>query len=492
MTQYSFLNTDIIYKSKEFNDFICSEIYFTENDILFEVKKPKKMVDKSSQPNNTTKEQNKTTKDSKASITDNTNTSENTNTEEKENIRYVPLNSVRCASLLVERSPIRYLSIYLGSKDYCFYYPVLGHHLTLNERELALLIADIFSFVVSEDKEKSFTHEYILSVIHQLHYVRSICHWGQPIVTKFSVYMNGVLDDEKNTLYPLSSQYLAFSKLPFDCLTENIDTKKLKEVAPNTYQFLTELCNYDLLLIEYFRAIVKNILLKTNKYQVIFLFHGPGGTGKSTAINLIMALLSPDRCVTSDLKTLQRDKFEIETLQEKDLLIIPDLEEKPVDLNVLKQIIGNDTIKAREKFKQGGKEIVFEGNAIMATNHVISFQDTSDALLRRFRVFPAIKKVNLLDRKTLIMRTKGGFEGPLVNELKYTSAWVRSMENYEAKTYIQDPGSKVKTVQVATNELIYNVNPMIRWFEEFVVETLNNKWYSSSCTRARRPIVIHK
>jgi phage/plasmid-associated DNA primase len=73
----------------------------------------------------------------------------------------------------------------------------------------------------------------------------------------------------------------------------------------------------------------------------------------------------------------------------KKLILISDSEQYSGDLQVLKQIVGNDALQGRAKSIQGSFEVVPEGLVLIVTNHPITSRDTSQALIRRMITFKA-------------------------------------------------------------------------------------------------------
>lgn len=54
-------------------------------------------------------------------------------------------------------------------------------------------------------------------------------------------------------------------------------------------------------------------------------------------------------------------------------------------MSVLKQIVGGDSLKGRQKYIQGSFEIRSEGMVLLVGNHPLRTTDSSNAILRRMR-----------------------------------------------------------------------------------------------------------
>ena len=90
--------------------------------------------------------------------------------------------------------------------------------------------------------------------------------------------------------------------------------------------------------------------------------------------------------VTTTLKNLTGDKFELMHLKGKRLILFNDIPNWAGDLSVLKAITGGDAIPVRWKFSNESEQLRCRGRVIITSNHMIHTRDTSGALLRRIRL----------------------------------------------------------------------------------------------------------
>ena len=96
-----------------------------------------------------------------------------------------------------------------------------------------------------------------------------------------------------------------------------------------------------------------------------------------------------DATITTSLKSLNSDLFEIQNLLGKKLILLSDAERYFGDLSILKKIVGGDALRGRIKFVQGNFEIHVEGTVVLISNFSVISKDTSNAIHRRLKTFPA-------------------------------------------------------------------------------------------------------
>lgn len=159
--------------------------------------------------------------------------------------------------------------------------------------------------------------------------------------------------------------------------------------------------------------------------QVFLYISGPGATGKSVLTHTLSGLLPPEAVVTTRLKDLNQDKFEIINLNWKDLVIMSDVEDYTGEMSVLKAFVGQDILKGTKKYVQGTFEVVPTGLVMVLANHPFtSNRDSGGALARRLLPFKADNVSRL--RQALITRVSGGYKGVLAEERPGILNWVMS------------------------------------------------------------------
>ena len=69
------------------------------------------------------------------------------------------------------------------------------------------------------------------------------------------------------------------------------------------------------------------LIHRKTEFQIFVFVYGPGGTGKSTLANILTAMVGKAATVTTSLKRLQSDTFEVSNLVGKSLILLSDTEE---------------------------------------------------------------------------------------------------------------------------------------------------------------------
>ncbi|MFN7834459.1 MAG: phage/plasmid primase, P4 family [Burkholderiaceae bacterium] len=119
--------------------------------------------------------------------------------------------------------------------------------------------------------------------------------------------------------------------------------------------------------------------------QVAVLLLGEyGGEGKSTVINAIQAFLGDDNFLTSNLVSLQHNRFTTAYIQNKLAIICPDMPTSVMrETEVFKKVVTCDFIQAEYK---GGEQFMFRpwAKVLCAGNRIPSSTEGGDAWKRRW------------------------------------------------------------------------------------------------------------
>ncbi|GLB58652.1 DNA primase family protein [Cytobacillus sp. NCCP-133] len=196
----------------------------------------------------------------------------------------------------------------------------------------------------------------------------------------------------------------------------------------------------------------------TDSKKMIFIFDGPGDSGKSTFINATLEnLLSENAKSHVELQELGDNEYKQAELFEKVVNIYADLPSKGIqDIGYLKAASGNDWITARRiyghpfQFKNKAK-FVFSTNGMPANYS----KDTSDAFYNRLTIIP-FKQVP--KKKDLTLKDK------LFNEKDFIFMWA-----LEGLLRLVNNGFKFSESEVA-DQLIQDYkqenNPVMRFVNE--------------------------
>ena len=102
-------------------------------------------------------------------------------------------------------------------------------------------------------------------------------------------------------------------------------------------------------VIDLIRAIENSLIMPFVPYQKLFYLIGPVGSGKSIIVNLLKTLVPASRVLTTSLKSLNYDRFEVILINNKKLISISDTNQYKGSTTVLKNMTGEDTMGGREK-----------------------------------------------------------------------------------------------------------------------------------------------
>lgn len=148
--------------------------------------------------------------------------------------------------------------------------------------------------------------------------------------------------------------------------------------CPNFKKWLLEACNGSQALFDYMQQVMGSCLegrIGTRRFYFIF---GPAGTGKSTFVRTLEALLGPYGCATS-FKALSESKFggdgnapspALARLKGRRMVTASEAKDSDrLDVGLLKSLIGGDSQTARNLNENLG-EFKFEATLIMSGNEM--------------------------------------------------------------------------------------------------------------------------
>ena len=239
-----------------------------------------------------------------------------------------------------------------------------------------------------------------------------------------------------------------------------------KAKCPNFLRFLSEMCNHHQDRINFMRSVCYAVIFRKYSAQVFLSLTGAPATGKSTFVNILTALVGQKNVISTNLKTLVSDKYEVANLKGKSLILINDCEEYSNDLGILKQITGGDLLSGRKKYLQGSFDFYVNGFVILVTNHFLKAKDPTSALLRRIRIMYADKISK--SRTPLFEVVQGEFQGILVPELPGIFNWVTEMKDSEAMKYLVHTHEHVPSLNQYLDLIQENTNPMYLWVKDHV------------------------
>jgi len=390
--------------------------------------------------------------------------------------RKLLISSYECAELLVNESSLGIqLRIYPRVDLMYMYYPSLGYYREINSHQLGMWI---HSMLKDLNLHTYLSTNYIKSVVSDL---------------KYNVNMIDHMDEE-----PISS----LNYLVFDNGTLNLHTGELMKWTPNIFvtsglhysynpeatcnefcRFLADICENHEDRMLFLRAYLNALIHSRVDLQIFLYMLGPGGTGKTQFSLIATALVGKEGTLTTSLKSLSGDHFELSNLQNKKLILISEAEDYTGDLSILKALVGNDALKGRIKHVSGSREINPAGLVLIVGNNPLQIKDTSNAINRRMRVFKTFlsqqKSLHIQPsygetRKPLIYYTQNGWKGPLAPELPGIFNYVSSMDRKQVEEFLINTKRNVLSFQEVFQESEVSLNPLIDWTEQELEEGIGS------------------
>jgi phage/plasmid-associated DNA primase len=202
---------------------------------------------------------------------------------------------------------------------------------------------------------------------------------------------------------------------------------------------------------------------------------GPGGTGKSTLQQVLIALAGFSGTHTSNLEIIETNKFECHNLIGKRLLLLTDEANFNKRLDVLKKITSaSDTLRAERKY---GKEVInFKPEVLVciASNEHISSSDISSGLERRRLTVIMDKVVPASKRRDLLNVYADHVDGELAPELSGVVSWALSMSFEDMRDVLANPVKHVPTLNATNLEALIFNNPYVAWVSECTMYSPNS------------------
>jgi putative DNA primase/helicase len=266
----------------------------------------------------------------------------------------------------------------------------------------------VIQYIDSTYREATYSFSYISNVLNFMKPLLMIDELVQPERTV--PFHNGLYFLDTNEFKALEPKYYCTFSLPFDynpqATCAKIDSFLNQCVSPYA----------DMAQVLY--GIAGLAVTRNTSYQLFFEMFGPGGSGKSTFINLVIAILGKSNVLVTDLRTLENSRFEAASVKGKCAIVITEGERFSEKSTMLKRIVGNDLIRFEKKYEQPGVGFYCRAVVLIATNELIIHSDTTSGLFRRRVIIPFQNKIAVSERKNLLsFKPDGTLEGDLVEEL---------------------------------------------------------------------------
>lgn len=271
-------------------------------------------------------------------------------------------------------------------------------------------------------------------------------------------FCNGVLDAHSLEFEVGNHKdYYFQTKLMFDYVD--------KPKCPKILDWLTWAVSPEKVIL--IRAFCRAVLTGYTTGERFLHLIGPGGSGKSTLQQILVALAGYTGTHTSNLETIETNRFECHSLIGKRLLLLTDEASFSKRLDTLKKLTSSsDTLRAERKY---GKEVVnFKPELLVsiASNEHISSSDISSGLERRRLTIVMDKIVDPSARRNLLSVFPDRMEGEFVEELPAFAAWLLDMPFHEMRDVLANPVKHVPTLNDSNlDALIFN-NPICAFLSD--------------------------
>jgi putative DNA primase/helicase len=266
-------------------------------------------------------------------------------------------------------------------------------------------------------------------------------------------FANGLLNIETRDLTAISHQSALTWCLPYDY--------NRKASCLRIQAWLKWAVDDDLETVELIRAFMAAILRRRYDLQKFLHLIGPGGTGKTTLLNLIQALVGLINTVATSFNALENDKFELARLHEKMLAVIADSERNGGSLQNFKAATGGDPLRYEIKHQQSTGNFVFKGLFVLISNEHVQNSDNSSGLERR-RITVYFKR-RVSEEQKLDWQSRGGEQDVLHSELPGLVNWLLELSQDDISRIIRNPPERTKQ---ANFEAMTESNSVAGWLVE--------------------------
>ena len=191
--------------------------------------------------------------------------------------------------------------------------------------------------------------------------------------------LSGMLDPATMQLLPHDPKYLSTMQIPLKWDPE-ADTEMLR-------RWMDEMLPPD--CVELVQQMMGYLLIPDVSIKKLFIFVGPGDTGKTTLIVIIQNLVGPDNFEIIELRDFSDNRFASARLENKLVGLYDDLQATRLqDTSVVKTLTGGSGWLVVERKGVDAYKAPLYARLIYAANEVPGTQDKSDAWLNRCLIIP--------------------------------------------------------------------------------------------------------
>jgi P4 family phage/plasmid primase-like protien len=317
-----------------------------------------------------------------------------------------------------------------------------------------LFVENLIKGVISKKIEEGFSAAYFNSIKSLVKLNLAFSNWNTD--QNFIPVKNGVLDVRTKTLSPYKQDDRFSWQLDYDFVPG--------AACPSFIDFLNTVTRGIEETQNAIRAMMLAIVTRRADLQRFFEIVGPGGSGKSTLINICTKLIGHENQATTDLKNLEQNRFETSSLYGKRLILINDSGKYGGEVAALKAITGGDHIRFEQKNKDVGKTFKVSGVVIIVANQPIASSDYTTGLSRRRVTIPFNHRVS--EQEKAKFKKDGGIETLLEKELPGILNWCLAMG---AEEMVDILTGKTGLVDRTKRQIAVQTNPVLAWLDETMV-----------------------
>jgi len=209
-----------------------------------------------------------------------------------------------------------------------------------------------------------------------------------------------------------------------------------------------------------------SMVLMGHNLQKYLELVGPGATGKSTLIKLLIALVGARNVHTTALEKLS-SRFEPANFKGKKLGVIMDADKFLQGTDTLKSLVAMETLPYERKFKDATSGFIPRCGIIVAANQIPQTTDHTSGLRRRRITLFMDKTVREQSQRELIeIHEDGTVTGEFAPYLPGLLNWVLEFTEQDRRNYLKDSDRYVPELYRHQVESLVSTNPIAAWVDE--------------------------
>jgi putative DNA primase/helicase len=283
--------------------------------------------------------------------------------------------------------------------------------------------------------------------------------WKKTAPKKLLPLRNGVFDINTKTLHPHSPEHRFTSQLPHEY-------NPLATCEPIT-EWISQTQNGDPQRVQLLRAYLKAGVIGAASLQRFLELIGPGGAGKSTYANLMIALIGRENCYVTSIEELEQNRFATASIYGKRLVYIVDADGYNKTLSKFKALTGQDVLPFERKNKDSKTGFTYQGMVIYVANTPLASSDNTSGLERRRLTVPFSNQIPLGKQRPLIeFDDDGSVSGDFVPYLPGLLNWALEMSDAEMFELVKNTAVSVPSLSAAKIDVLTASNSLAAWLED--------------------------